>query len=67
MSDQTLKENCGNCDNLTWDKRDEQYDMSGEFKTINPLDTRCGHSLMGGKVPLDVYKTECLFWTGGVV
>ncbi len=57
-----LEENCGNCALLTWDKRDEEWDMSGEFKTIDPIKTRCSDSLMKGRIPLDPARSECLFW-----
>ena len=60
-----LKETCSNCDFLTWSKRDERWDMSGEFKTIEPIKTKCSHVLMAGKVPREIYTTECLFWKGG--
>lgn len=60
-----LEEHCGNCALLTWDERDVRWDMSGEFKTIHPFKTRCSHSLMGGRVPVNIYMSECLFWKGG--
>ena len=60
-----LKENCGNCDLLTWDKRDEKWDTGGEFKTIHPFKTKCAHPLMCGKVPVNPLMSECLFWKGG--
>jgi len=62
----TLKENCGNCIYLTWNKRDETWDMSGEFKVISSLNTRCSHSLMTWKGMVDVFRSECLFWQAAV-
>ncbi len=62
-----LEENCSNCDSLAWDEKDTTWDMSGEFKVIHPFKTRCSHLLMKSKVMVDIFRTECLFWTGGVV
>lgn len=65
-NNKALKENCGNCDSLTWNEKDARWDMSGEFKVIDPINAKCSHTLMTWKSMVDIFRTECLFWTAGV-
>ncbi len=68
MNDRTLKENCGNCANLTWGSRDEKWDTGGEYREIHPIHTKCSLGLRGGFVDrAKLFMSECLFWTGGAV